>query len=71
MESVSQIFNLTEQQVLKLSTFLDAEYLKHFDDPDRIAKTVKDIRKIKNKDEREATLMVYAIGLHVKKKVKV
>jgi len=66
MSNIGEMFNLTEDQVFRLSVFLEEKYLKYSNDPDRIEKTVKAIRSIRNKDEREASLLVYGLGLHLK-----
>ncbi len=67
MKGIGELFNLTDLQLLNLSTFLDVEHLKYMNDPDRIARIVKDILAIKDKNVREATLLVYSMGLKIRK----
>ncbi len=65
MKGIGDLFNLTDSQLLNLSTFLDIEHLKYMNDPDRIARIVKDILGIKDRNIREATLLAYSMGLKV------
>jgi len=65
MKGIGDLFNLTDLQLLNLSTFLDIEYLKYMNDPNRIARIVKDILGIKDRNIREATLLAYSMGLKV------